>query len=668
MKLNSLKFKFLVYVGLIIVVVSLGIGVTSYINSSSAIMEEIEANLPDKANDIAMLVRSRLDTRESELEAISNGQVIKSMDWDEIRPILEEEIARTDFATIALVDLAGQASYVDSDALDLSDRNYVQEALAGNTNVSEMLISRAINAPVAMVATPIEAEGEIVGALIARMLGEDVIEIVSDVQLGQDGYAYMLDNTGVVVADRNIDLVMEQFNPMEEVSQDSSLESMADTFREMIANGSGFSRYHTLDNVESFIGYDEVEGTNWLVGVTVPVEQALTNLYDTRNAIVFVTLPIFIIALILMYIVAGKLTKPINELTGLITKLSNFDLRNDQKNNVNKYLDRDDEIGEITNAVVAMQKNLSDIIDQIMNVSNNLAASSQELSASSEEMKASAEEVATATEEVASGAEEQTAQIEETSSNIDELDQGLDNINQLSENMNNQSGKVLENIKSGNQSIEKSIDQINRVKLQAEKTSKNVNELGERSQKIGEIVELIEGISSQTNLLALNAAIEAARAGEAGRGFSVVADEIRQLAEESSNATQEITGLIKEIQNGAKASVEEMNKAQEAVGDSVEAIGVTDQSFKVIQEAVNSLEDLINNLDNSAERISENSAMVNRSIQEIGSVSEQSAANAEEVVASTEEQASSTQEIVHASEDLAEMAEKLSRTVDQFKI
>ena len=668
MKLNSLKFKFLVYVGLIIVVVSLGIGVTSYINSSSAIMEEIEANLPDKANDIAMLVRSRLDTRESELEAISNGQVIKSMDWDEIKPILEEEIERTDFATIALVDLAGQASYVDSDALDLSDRNYVQEALAGNTNVSEMLISRAINAPVAMVATPIEAEGEIVGALIARMLGEDVIEIVSDVQLGQDGYAYMLDNTGVVVADRNIDLVMEQFNPMEEVSQDSSLESMADTFREMIANGSGFSRYHTLDNVESFIGYDEVEGTNWLVGVTVPVEQALTNLYDTRNAIVFVTLPIFIIALILMYIVAGKLTKPINELTGLITKLSNFDLRNDQKNNVNKYLDRDDEIGEITNAVVAMQKNLSDIIDQIMNVSNNLAASSQELSASSEEMKASAEEVATATEEVASGAEEQTAQIEETSSNIDELDQGLDNINQLSENMNNQSGKVLENIKSGNQSIEKSIDQINRVKLQAEKTSKNVNELGERSQKIGEIVELIEGISSQTNLLALNAAIEAARAGEAGRGFSVVADEIRQLAEESSNATQEITGLIKEIQNGAKASVEEMNKAREAVGDSVEAIGVTDQSFKVIQEAVNSLEDLINNLDNSAERISENSAMVNRSIQEIGSVSEQSAANAEEVVASTEEQASSTQEIVHASEDLAEMAEKLSRTVDQFKI
>ena len=668
MKLNSLKFRFIIYIGLIIVVVSLGIGVTSYMSSSSAIMEEIETNMPDKANDIAMLVRSRLDTRQSELEAIANSQTARTMDWDEIQPILEEEIARTDFATIALVDLDGRTRYVDADDLELSDRDYVQEALAGNTNVSEMLISRAINAPVAMVASPIEVDGEIVGALIARMLGEDVIEIVSDVQLGQNGYAYMIDNTGVVVAHRNIDLVMEQFNPVEAVNQDSSLESLADTFRAMIDNGSGFRRYHTLDNVESFIGYDEVEGTNWLVGVTVPVDQALTNLYDTRNAIIFITLPIFIMALILMYVAAGKLTKPINELTGVITRLSNFDLRYDKDHAANKYLKRKDEIGEITNAVATMQKNLTEIINEIMGVSNNLAASSQELSASSEEMKASAEEVARATEEVASGAEEQTAQIEETSSNIDELDQGLDNINQLSGNMNNQSGKVLENIKSGNQSIEKSIDQINKVKIQAEKTSENVNDLGERSQKIGEIVELIEGISSQTNLLALNAAIEAARAGEAGRGFSVVADEIRQLAEESSAATQEITGLIKEIQNGAKASVEEMNKAREAVGDSVEAIGVTDQSFKVIEEAVNSLEDLINNLDISTEQISENSTMVNKSIQEIGSVSEQSAANAEEVVASTEEQASSTQEIVHASEDLAEMAEKLSSTVEQFML
>ena len=112
MKINSLKYRFLIYIGLIIIVLSLTIEITSYINTSSAIMEEIESNLPDKANDIAMLVRSRLDTRQSQLKAIANKQDIKIMDWEIIESVLNDETSRTEYATIALVETDSNAIYV----------------------------------------------------------------------------------------------------------------------------------------------------------------------------------------------------------------------------------------------------------------------------------------------------------------------------------------------------------------------------------------------------------------------------------------------------------------------------------------------------------------------------------------------------------------------------
>ncbi|MFW6256938.1 MAG: methyl-accepting chemotaxis protein [Bacillota bacterium] len=626
-------------------------------------MDEVESRLTNKASDTGELVRSRLDTRLAELESIASRDVIKSMDWEEIKPVLEREIDRTEYATIALVETDGMTKYVDGNEVDLGDRDYVQKALDGNSNISEMLISRVIDAPVAMVATPVQEDGEIVGVLIARMLGEDVISIVADIEFGENGYAYMIDKTGTVVAHSDNELVMEQFNPLEEADENEELQSLAHTFENMIDKGSGFSRYSSFDNLDSYVGFNEVEGTNWIVGVTAPVDQLLKNLHSLRSAIIFVSVLIFLISLIIVYIVADKFSRPITKAVDYCESIAAGNLNLDKIN-----FNREDELGDLAVALNKMTDNLKEIIVDMSNMSEDLSSSSQELSASSEEISASAEEVGTAMQQVASGAEEQLAQIDETETIMKELATQIDTVSDKADDMEAQTGKVINELEEGNQAVNNSIEQVNKVSSSNREVAGKINELGQLSGQIGKIVDLINGISEQTNLLALNAAIEAARAGKAGQGFSVVADEIRELAEESSEATEEISDLVNEIQQKVANTVDIMDESEQVVSNSVTAIENTENAFTEIDNAAHSLEELIASVVQNTEQMAANSEQVSNAITEVVAVSQEASSNAEQVAASSEQQSASTQQIVELAEQLTEMAQDLSEKMEQFEV
>ncbi|MGM0602521.1 MAG: methyl-accepting chemotaxis protein [Bacillota bacterium] len=314
---------------------------------------------------------------------------------------------------------------------------------------------------------------------------------------------------------------------------------------------------------------------------------------------------------------------------------------------------------------------LTDVLKELMSsmkdIAETLAASSQELTATGEELSASAEEVGNSMQQVASGAEEQSAQVEETSATINELGNQIQMINNSSDTMAEKAENVMDNIDEGNKSLGESENSITRVKENTKTTSDAIDSLGSSSREIGEIVNLINDIAAQTNLLALNAAIEAARAGEAGRGFSVVADEIRELAEQSASATEDITKLINSIQKDVGKAVKNMDENESAVADSVGAINVTSESFKEITEEAEELQSLIENIRKQVDNMNNNSQNVKRAVDEISQVSEQAAANAEEVAASSEQQSASTQVVVEASTELVEMVENLNSMINRFK-
>ncbi len=372
-----------------------------------------------------------------------------------------------------------------------------------------------------------------------------------------------------------------------------------------------------------------------------------------------------IIGIVISFIIIRGITTPLNAINAFAQSIAEGSLNSKIKE---KHLNKKDEIGKLSKAMDTMQNNLRELVGEIAEISSNLSASSEELSASGEEVAASAEQVGNAIQQVASGAEEQSAQVEETSSTIDDLINQLNDVNNMSVEMDEQAGNVMNNIKEGNESVNASVIQIQNVKNNSSEVATTIDKLGNLSQEIGNIIELINDIAAQTNLLALNAAIEAARAGEAGRGFSVVADEIRELAEESAEATEQIAGLIKDIQGGVGNAVDKMNNTEEVVNNSVNAIEGTGKSFEGINKAAVNLTNLIEKISQKAKDVSANSKEVEEAIGQIASVSEEAASNSEEVAASSEEQSASTEEIVNAANELAEMADNLTNVVNKFEL
>ncbi|MTI58957.1 MAG: HAMP domain-containing protein [Firmicutes bacterium] len=404
----------------------------------------------------------------------------------------------------------------------------------------------------------------------------------------------------------------------------------------------------------------------WSVATSKEFVNKMIN--NAIKGLTYVFLIVLVITIPLILFSSKLIADPIIDLSQIINKLADFDLRFDENSKTVNYLDRKDEIGQITNSLVTMQKNLNNLINDVKDAANQVAASSEELSASGEQVGETAEQVGSAIENVASGAEEQSAQIEETSKNVEHMISQVKEVNSSSVNMISSAKTVMGKIKEGKQSVDKSINEIDNVKGDVQGVAGIIESLGKASGEIGGIVEIINSIANQTNLLALNAAIEAARAGEAGKGFSVVAEEIRGLAEDSTKSTEKIANLIKQIQHDVSEAVKKMDKSMSTVNSSVVSIEENGQIFNDINQVSNELMELITGVNEKSKELAENSDKISQAIKNVAAVSQEAAGNAEEVAASSEEQIASTEEIVSGARELADVADKLANEVDKFKL
>lgn len=662
--MKSIKTKLITYFSILILLSSFLVGIVSVYRAGQSLTKEAEKSLEALSFEAARLTNSRIETQKKTLEMIALRADIQSMDWETQKPILQIQVESTDFLDLAVVQLDGTAYYSGGNTSQLGDREYVQKALKGETNISDLLISKVTNDIVLMYATPIERDGKVIGALIGRREGEAVSKITDDVGYGKEGYGYIINNNGTVVGHTDREKVVKQFTPIEEAKSDKSLTSLAEMFEKILAEKKGVGTYSFNKN-KLYAGYAPIEDSNWIVVITANQNEVLSAIPTLQRNISIVMIIVLIVSVIIAYLIGNSITKPIISIVHHSEKLANLDLKEDVSE---MFLSRKDEVGVLSKSLQSITINLRDIIKDISSSSQEVSAASEELTAISQQSATAAEEVSRTVEEIARSATNQAQNTEEGAfksealGEIIEKDQG--HLKQLNNAYQNVGIVVDEGLKE--------IEKLTKVTEESSRATKEIHEVilktNDSSNKIGQASNVIASIAEQTNLLALNAAIEAARAGEAGKGFSVVAEEIRKLAEQSGASTKTINEIVNELQSNSKNAVKTMERVSTISNEQKSSVISSKSKYELIAEVMMDSEQAIKQLNISGEEMEKMKNEILTTLQNLSSIAEENSAATQQASASMEEQTASIEEIAGSSDGLSILAQNLQAIIMKFKV
>lgn len=554
----------------------------------------------------------------------------------------------------------GSITYNNGKKENLSEKGFFKDAFSGKTVSNPFSVDDKL---FMYYSIPYNDGGE-EKLLVAVKNAEIISSVLNNISEFDNSKIFILDKDANVIFDKNYLTGDGIENYIAEKSADKSYSEIINIHNNMIKGDSNVEAYK-MGNEKGYIAYSGINSANWSIGVSITKASLLGELKGLAAWIIVSSIIILIISMILVKSIINGLDKIIDLIKNTMDEFSKGNLQVDFHK---KYLDRNDEVGNICRAVESTRSTVADMIVGVQNNSNDTLEDSANLAYIADVLNGSTENIYLAMNEVASGTEKQSNEllnivniVEVLGDSIKEAQININRIKKVSETIDSDSEK-------SNEDMRHLIESINNFDNKFTIFTEGIKVMNNDIDTVKNIFVLIDDIADQTNLLALNAAIEAARVGEAGKGFAVVADEIRSLAETSKEASNNIYNILNQIVR----SMKQISSETEEIGDEVvnqrEVVEETIDSFKNISNSIKSVNPRINDINESFEKVESNKSVVLERVQEVSALSEEIAASAEEVLASSEELKNNANNLSTSSQSLAIKTASMNELLDILRL